>query len=577
MSQSSLLQAQKHDNIWVMGYDSNQFPGFPGIERVILTFEDSLKIEYSDGVMDLGKTSAMICDSTGNILIFSNGCYIANANDVEIQGSEGLNPGIGYNIFCSDGGGYNYWQNMILLPDPSNQTVFHFFHMPAVLLGQFPFVKNILHTAVDISANNGQGTTLFKNQVVVNDTMHYDGMHAVKHANGRDWWIIGAKWNSNKYHIMLLDPNGISAKAQSIGVPTMCDIDWASGQIVFSPDGSRMARYNPCDDVRLFDFDRCTGGLSNPLLIPVFDSADSLSPLGGVAFSADGRYLYLGSIRLLYQYDLQAADIAGSRITVAVSDGVSCSFLQRFGIMELGPDGRLYVNGLTGGDHCMHRIKSPEKPGTACEVEQRYFYFDYPIANLPHFPNFRLGPIDGSSCDTLGLDNHPLAGWRYDKTGGLGVDFTSVSWYEPDTWWWDFGDPASGASNQTAERNPSHDFSAPGAYEVCLTVSNQYGSDTKCKWVWVSTVSSNDDLGMMNDEWRLFPNPTTGLVQWSGLSGGESTTIRVTDTFGRLCFEQETTEGRADLGGLPDGVYFVTLRLRGNGGLVAAKVVVLAK
>ncbi|MFN0175926.1 MAG: PKD domain-containing protein [Saprospiraceae bacterium] len=522
--------------------------------------------------MRIGKTSAMICDSSGKLLLLSNGCYIANGKNVEVQGSEGLNPGIVYNIFCSDGDGYNFLDNMILLPDPSNQTVFHFFHIPVVLLGQYPFVKNILHSVVDISANNGQGTTLVKNNVVVNDTMHYDGMHAVKHANGRDWWVIGAKWNSNKFHIMQLDPNGISAKTQSIGVPTMCDVDWASGQIVFSPNGSKMARYNPCDDVRLFDFDRCTGELSNSVHIPVFDSADSLSPLGGVAFSADGRYLYLGSIGLLYQYDLQTSDIAASRITVAVSDGVYCSFLQRFGLMELGPDGRLYVNGLTGGDHCMHRIKSPEKPGTACEVEQRYFYFDYPIANLPHFPNFRLGPIDGSPCDTLGLDNHPLAGWRYDKTGGLGVDFTSVSWYEPDTWWWDFGD-----GTQSNERNPAHEFPAPGAYEVCLTVSNQYGSDTKCKWVWVSTVSSSSPqpAGAV----VMYPNPTTGILQWSGLppsTRGESTNVKVHDALGRLCLVRETSEANVDLSGLPNGVYFVTL-MGEKRGVVASKVVVLER
>ena len=552
---STILLAQKNDNIWVFGYAYTQENPDTTL-RLILDFKDSLKVIYDAGSMRVDKTSAMICDSSGKLLLFSNGCYIVNASDNEVQGSQGLNPGIVSNIFCSDGGGYNFWQNMILLPDPSIQTIFHFFQLPAVLLGQFPFVKNILHTVVDISANNGQGTTLFKNQVVVNDTMHYDGMHAVKHANGRDWWIIGAKWNSNKYHIMLLDPNGISAKAQSIGDPTMCEIDWASGQIVFSPDGSKMARYNPCDDVRLFDFDRCTGELSNPLHIPVFDSADSLSPLGGVAFSADGRYLYLGSIRLLYQYDLQAADIAGSRITVAVSDGVSCSFLQRFGIMELGPDGRLYVNGLTGGDHCMHRIKSPEKPGIACEVEQRYFYFDYPIANLPHFPNFRLGPIDGSSCDTLGLDNHPLADWRYDKTGGLGVDFTSVSWYEPDTWWWDFGDPASGASNQTAERNPSHDFSAPGAYEVCLTVSNQYGSDTKCKWVWVSTVGTDALQGM--ESISLFPNPTTGKVSWNDMDTGP-VLLRVFNALGQLQGETIVDDSTSDLSHLQEGLYYVQL------------------
>ena len=553
MLTSTLLFAQKQNDIWVFGYVYTQDNPDTTL-RLVLDFKDSLKIIYDDGVMRFGKTSAMICDSSGKLLLFSNGCYVANAKDEEVLGSEGMNPGSVYNIFCSDGDGYNYFQNMILLPDPSNSSLFHFFHMPGVRLGQFTFVKNILHTTVDISDNNGQGATLFKNQVVVNDTMHYDGMHAVKHANGRDWWIIGAKWNSNKYHIMLLDPSGISAKAQSIGDPTMCETDWASGQIVFSPDGSKMARYNPCDDVRLFHFDRCTGELSNPLHFPLFDSADSLSPLGGVAFSADSRYLYVASIRPLYQYDLQAQDIDASRQTVAISNYLECPLLSTFGYMELGPDGRLYVHTLAGGNGCMHRIKSPEKGGLACEVQQQYLKFQEPYyySNLPHFPNFRLGPIDGSPCDTLGLDNHPLAGWRYDKTGGLGVDFTSVSWYEPDTWWWDFGDPASGTANQSAERNLAHNFSAPGAYEVCLTVSNQYGSDTKCKWVWVSTVGSSSPERA--GEVVVFPNPTIGQISWLGLEG-QTVTVRVFNQLGQMVAERNTSENSLDLGVLPEGVY----------------------
>ncbi len=55
-----------------------------------------------------------------------------------------------------------------------------------------------------------------------------------------------------------------------------------------------------------------------------------------------------------------------------------------------------------------------------CDVEQNAMNFEpYAFKNLPHFPNFRLGPVDGSPCATLGIDNHPLAGWRYDRTGGL--------------------------------------------------------------------------------------------------------------------------------------------------------------
>lgn len=74
----------------------------------------------------------------------------------------------------------------------------------------------------------------------------------------------------------------------------------------------------------------------------------------------------------------------------------------------------------------------------------------------------------------------------------------------------------------------------------------------------------------------MYPNPTSGLVHWSGMPEGKSTTIRVHDALGRLCFERETSEASVDLSGLPDGVYFVAL-MGGEGGVVASKVVVLAR
>jgi hypothetical protein len=560
----SQIHAQKQDNIWIFGYDYNQGGLKEGIR---FQFDDSLVISYEGRAMEFYTTSACLSDSSGNLLLYSNGCYIENADGAEVEGSSGLNPGILYDIYCSVGAGYNIPMGMIVLPDPLNTALKHFFHYPLVNT-QNSVTKNLLHTLVDLAANGGLGTTVYKNQPVIFDTISYDGMHAVRHANGRDWWVIASKYQSDKYYALLLTPYGISVNEQSIGEPTWSG---AGGQMTFSPDGTKMARFNTRDDLRIFDFDRCMGTLSNPIFIPVEDNADN-EFFAGLAWSADGRYLYAAEIKRILQFDTWASDIAASMTIVAERPPSPAPTLA---YLELGPDGYIYGKSV-GGEWCVHRIKHPERGGLASEVQQCYYNLDYPYINLPHFPNFRLGPIDGSSCDTLGLDNHPLAGWRYNKTGGLGVDFTSVSWYEPDTWWWDFGDPASGASNQTAERNPSHDFSAPGAYEVCLTVSNQYGSDTKCKWVWVSTVGTDEGAGL-EDEWRLFPNPTTGLVQWSGLSEGESTTVRVTDALGRLCFEQETTESRADLGGLPDGVYFVTLRLRGNGGLVAAKVVILVK
>ncbi|MBK8565617.1 MAG: PKD domain-containing protein [Saprospiraceae bacterium] len=41
---------------------------------------------------------------------------------------------------------------------------------------------------------------------------------------------------------------------------------------------------------------------------------------------------------------------------------------------------------------------------------------------------------------------------------------------------WDFGDPNAGTSNTSFEANPTHDFSAPGTYQVTLTATNDCGS-----------------------------------------------------------------------------------------------------
>jgi hypothetical protein len=42
-------------------------------------------------------------------------------------------------------------------------------------------------------------------------------------------------------------------------------------------------------------------------------------------------------------------------------------------------------------------------------------------------------------------------------------------------WSWNFGDPQSGAANASAERNPSHQYAAPGTYTVTLTVTDANG------------------------------------------------------------------------------------------------------
>jgi hypothetical protein len=167
------------------------------------------------------------------------------------------------------------------------------------------------------------------------------------------------------------------------------------------------------------------------------------------------------------------------------------------------------------------------------------------------------------------LNNLPLSGWRYDFNSSTEVAFTGMSWFAPEWWYWDFGDPASGALNNSTQTNPVHHFSAPGAYEVCLTVGNPYGSDTHCKTIWITTVGTRDAReasGVLN----LYPNPSSGLVYFTE---EEALQVRVFDGFGRLLLERLVTEKSLDLSHLPGGLYH--MQAFREGGLLATQNLVI--
>lgn len=83
---------------------------------------------------------------------------------------------------------------------------------------------------------------------------------------------------------------------------------------------------------------------------------------------------------------------------------------------------------------------------------------------------------DGIAIDDILIDEAEpvVAAFSGDCTGGT-VDFLDASTPCPDTFAWNFGDPAS-AQNTSVQQNPSHTFSAPGTYTVTLTASDVCGA-----------------------------------------------------------------------------------------------------
>ncbi len=73
----------------------------------------------------------------------------------------------------------------------------------------------------------------------------------------------------------------------------------------------------------------------------------------------------------------------------------------------------------------------------------------------------------------------PVAGFSV-NANALSVTLTDISTNAPLNWNWTFGDGQS-----SSEQNPTHVFSAPGTYTICLQAANQCGANTACQTVTV--------------------------------------------------------------------------------------------
>jgi len=82
------------------------------------------------------------------------------------------------------------------------------------------------------------------------------------------------------------------------------------------------------------------------------------------------------------------------------------------------------------------------------------------------------------------------------------------------SWNWSFGDPVSGTGNFSTLKNPTHYFSAPGTYNVCLTVQgiDSLCHDTYCYNVAVDTTVMLHVYGLVSDSVTHNPIPNHPII-----------------------------------------------------------------
>ena len=586
----TLFERLPLDNIWLLGGSDI---------RMDFNFDPPL-ITEEDRPFNFDATNASICNEEGELLFYTNGIRIANSNHQYLENGYRINPGPITEAWEHTGN--RIIQGAIALPHPDSVSLYDLIYIEAITTTledglTLNMMRRVHHALINIDTNEGQGRVVEKDFPLILDTLDTGKLTACRHGNGRDWWIVIPYLNANEYHRFLLNNDGI----QDYGIiNTGTEMKWGVGQAVFSPNGTKYINYsiNQFQEnyLAIYDFDRCTGLLSNPIVI----QNDTFSYVSGVSISENGRFLYESLQTVLYQIDLQAEDIAASRTEVATYDGYyegnNPGFLwTTFFLGQLAPNGKIYLNSPTSTKH-LHTIEAPNKRGTASRVEQHNVALPtWNQATLPNYPYYGLGPWDGSPCDTLNINNPtPEAAFEYtadslNAQNAQLVEFFDASHYAYE-WLWDFGD---GTPLDTLH-HPVHTYAQPGTYEVCLTVSNVTGVDTYCDTLYLG-VTATDYVFSSAAKVTIAPNPVrdVAVVRLEGFddfmgkdlyfslfnAGGALLQSLSRTRFGKKNFLfRENSEAAGwqlnlNLKNLPSGLYFYQIRDKKGHILASGRVV----
>jgi len=387
----------KYGNVWVLGI-TNQEQNIKG--GSLLDFnDDSLSVSYLDKHMDMRGSNTSVCNTDGELMFYTNGCYVANAEHKIIKGGDSVMPGLWTEFEYCDRGGYTASNSSLALPAPCSENAYYLFMLDFYIdvtdTTSFIHSSGLLYNLIDMDLDEGKGEVIINNEFVFSDTLRRGELAATRHVNGRDWWIVVSKRNTDCFFTILLNENGPQEPVRHC-TGQLWDHD--SGVMKFSPDGKYLVLSKFQNGMFVHRFDNATGAI---VFEEKFQFTGENFPISaGLAISPNSRFVYQSGNRKLFQYDLQADNIGLSKITVAEWDGFMNPQITNFLLSHLGPDGKIYICSFQS-TYNLHVIEKPDKRGVACEVKQHHI--ELPSLNsvsIPNMPYYGSEP-DNSPCDSL--------------------------------------------------------------------------------------------------------------------------------------------------------------------------------
>jgi Secretion system C-terminal sorting domain len=401
-----------------------------------------------------------ISDSlTGDLLMMVQGDGVFNANGQLIDNSDNMmTPHADSFLYIWGGAANEDRQRMIVLPKAAKKfDIFMPFFSDSSLKYAGLAVNGadlIYHHEVDMKLNNGKGRMTKKMEHLNLGGVHIrtNGLEAIRHANGRDWWLIKAAYSYlNPYNSGPLFSKAIDSlyyltylvQQDTILGPNISfitsfkgtKINEGPGYLRAAKDGSAITYSNAQEYLFVSShFNRCDGSFSdvkkmgtpkdslveeyNDPSIFVYDALDGNGDIG-IAYSPNGRFIYLSRWFHIWQYDTQEPDSALAWVNITRSPDTLSTYAGIYSFMHLGKDNKVYVgaeSGISLVNNAVSVIDSPNNKGLACHLVKRKLKFNSSSQGSTHgysnMPNYNLGPNESLCWPTSIADAEKSKDWK---------------------------------------------------------------------------------------------------------------------------------------------------------------------
>lgn len=368
----SIVCAQNQGNIWYFG------------DHAGLNFNTGNPVALTNGqtilINGIGEGTAVICDSSGALLFYSNGNKIWNRNQQIMMNGDSL-----LSNFSST-------QSSLIVPLPGSNQLFYLFTTDDWDIGNLQY--GLRYSVVDMCLDNGLGAIIIgQKNILLLDTVS-EKLTAVRHKNEIDYWIIAHKYFSDEFYAYLFTNNGIvdtvitqigSIHRDNCSPPPPYPSRAAIGYMKASPNGKKLAlvSLNTCDNLKeLFDFNDSSGVVSNYIDLEL--QVDTFGGYG-LSFSPDNSKLYFTDTKNVYQYDLNTGNANSIRNSKTQISSFTSFTNDASLALQIGPDGKIYI--ARPNKHFLAVINNPNQQGINCNFQDSAISLNNMMCNMG-LPNF---------------------------------------------------------------------------------------------------------------------------------------------------------------------------------------------